>query len=232
MNGTSFFDLLLLIIFVVFIISRFMSYKLPRDDNKKNKPGQKPGGQPGPGQPKDPRAGNVVPLTQQEKPQKPNRQSPKPQFSPEEIEKIEGVEKIRAVDPSFNEKEFKQGAKQAYMLYWQAVAEGDEETIANLVAPRLFDSALETIETLEEQGRHRVTRIDKFDDMSIVDTRVSGRTALIDLKYTVTQAQSDVKTDTSTTEAKAKKVTTVWTWARNLADEDPNWELEDISNVN
>lgn len=236
MNGTSFFDLLLLIIFVVFIITRFMSHKLPRDDNKNSKQGgprnraQQPAkkapperGRPG----QDGGQGNVVPLGQRENPQ-----APQTQFSREEIDDMQGVDKIRAADPTFDEKEFKQGARQAYMLYQQAVAEGDEETLANLVSPRLFDQITEAIDQLDEAGKHRVTRIDSFDTVEIVDTRISGQTALIDLKYTVTQAQSDVKADTTSTQAKGKKTSTVWTWARNLADEDPNWELEDIKPVN
>ena len=230
MNGTSFIDFILLVIFIAFIVSRFMSHKLPKDDkNKKNIQSQ----QKKHGQPRTTSKGNsqenVVTLGQ--RPARKSTFQPE-KISQEELEKIKGVDKIRAVDPTFNEAEFKDGAKQAFMLYWQAVAEKDEETLQNLLAPRLFDSTMDTIDTLEDAGKHRVTRIDKFDDLEIVDTRVNGLTALIDLKYTVTWAQSDVKNDTTSTQAQAKTTRTVWTLARNLSDEDPNWELEDIKPVN
>lgn len=221
MNGTSFFDFLLLILFVVFIISRFMSHKLPRDENKDK--------QNRPDAPKNTSQGNVVDMGKR---QQPVQRPPKPKFSPAEIEKMEGLEKIKAVDPTFDEKEFKEGAKQAFMLYWQAVAEGDEETLANLCSPRLFDSTVETIEALEADGKHKVTRLDKLETPEVVDTRLSGKSAIIDLKYTSEMAQSEVKQGTSGTEAKSRKTSVIWTWARNVDDPDPNWELEDIKPVN
>lgn len=221
MNGSSFFDFLLLVIFVVFIITRFMSHKLPRDESKDKKPGEN--------RRNAPAESNVVDMGKRQQPiQKP----PQTKFSPEEIEKLEGVEKIKAMDPTFNEKEFKEGAKQAFMLYWQAVAEVDDDTLANLCSPRLFESTMDEAEALEENGKHKITRIDKLPTPEIIDTRVSGKAALIDLKYTPEMAQSDVKKGTSNTEAKAKKTSTVWTWARNVDDSDPNWELEEIKPVN
>ncbi len=215
MNDTFFFDLIILIVFVVFIFSRFMSTKLPRDDDKDNKRNQ---------------SGQVIDL-----PSRPVVTPLKPQnkgLSAAELDKLKGADKIRAIDPSFDEKEFISGAKQAYILYWQAVADSDEGTIDALTSPRVFDDIFEKIEELEKKDKRLITRVDGFDSVDIIDTRINGKTAIVEVKYVVNQAQVEVKSSSTSTAAKAKKESVVWVLARNVDEADPNWELEDIKTIN
>lgn len=226
MNEGSIFDIIILIGFLFFIITRFTGNKLPRDDQKdKQKPGQNKG--PFGRQATRPQDGpKVVDLPR--KPMTP----PKPKVSPEMLAKLNGADLLRAVDPGFNEKEFVSGARQAFTLYWQAITDRDEETLDALTSPRLFDQAMEQIEELAEDEKVLLTRIDKIVAVELADTRVSGRTAIAEVKYTADMAQAEVKKSTKTTTAAAKTYEAVWVWARNIDDPDPNWELEDIKPLN
>ena len=217
-NPSMLIDIIIILVLGVFVLSRFFGAQLPKDNDlkKKQRPPMRPGEQPIP----QPAQGQRRPLPVAP----PRRKGP----TPAELEKLEGLEKIVAVDPSFNTKAFLSGAKEAYTLYWQAMAERDEKTLENLLSPRLLDEALDRLDELKEHKQRLVTRIDGFTDLHVLSTRVMGRTAIVELKYTVQQAQAALKETQKDTKAQAKTVTSVWTWARNVDADDPNWELEAI----
>lgn len=224
MNETFIFDLLILVGFIYFIFSRFFGTKLPKDDKKK-----------GPNAPQDKgfnrpqEAGKVV-----EMPRKPpvTVKPKKPVVSPEVLAKLEGAERLKAVDPTFDEKTFLSGARQGFTLYWQAVTDYDEETLDALTSPRVYDEIMDRIEPLHEEGRVLLTRIDKITSVTLAETRVSGRSAIAEVLYEAEIAQSEVKKSTKTTSSSAKPYKAIWVWARNIDDPDPNWELEEIQPLN
>ena len=130
---------------------------------------------------------------------------------------LTGLAKIKAIDPTFNKNQFLEGATNAYGFFYDACNNRDEDTLDALTAPRLFD---ETIDKLEANPNAK-TSVESLDDVKIVDSKVHGRTILIDVKYSAKQSDKP--------KAKAKKVEQIWTWARAVDQEDPNWELEAIS---
>lgn len=227
MNESFIFDLIILIGFVFFIFTRFFGSKLPKDDAKKRPNQQRNLGTETSEAAKE--AAKVVDI----KRKNPLAVKPrKPTLSPDVLAKLQGAERLKAFDPSFDEKEFLSGARQAFTLYWQAIAEGDEATLEALTSPRLFDEAMEQIEDLAASGKVFLTRIDKIKTIEILETRVSGRTAIADVKYTAELAQVNVKKTSKTTTAKASTYQAVWVWARNIDAPDLNWELEEIKPLN
>lgn len=133
---------------------------------------------------------------------------------------LTGIAQIKALDPTFDKNQFLAGAKSAYTMFYDACNNRDEESLDALTAPRLFD---EVIDKLEAAGKDYQTKITSVDDVKIVDSKVHGRAILIDVKYTAKQSDKP--------KAAAKKVEQIWTWAKPVGTEDPNWELESISNI-
>ena len=232
MNDGSFFDLIIIIGFLFFIFSRFFGTKLPKDPKKGNKFCQKPGSNTQNG--RIDRTGAKPANTVVEMPRKPTVtvKMNKPTVSPEVLAKLEGAERLKAVDPTFDEKTFISGARQAFNLYWQAVAEYDEETLDALTSPRAFDKIMDRIEPLQDEGKALLTRVDKLESVTLGDTRVNGRTAIAEVKYVAQLGQSEEDKAAKSTDAQAKLYEAVWIWARNVDDLDPNWELDDIKVVN
>ena len=225
MNDAFILDLIIMIGFAVFIFSRFFSTKLPKDPNKK---GPEAGGK----KRIDPHAKPAAKVV--EMPRKPpvSVRPKKPAVSQEVLAKLEGAERLKAVDPSFDEKNFISGARQAFTLYWQAVAEKDEKTLDSLAGPKVFDDIMDKVEELEAEDRVLVTRIDKLHSVELVETRVNGRTEIAEVRYKADMAQSEVQASTKSTSASAKPYDAIWVWARNIDDTDPNWELEAINPTN
>ncbi|MFT7144740.1 MAG: putative lipid-binding transport protein (Tim44 family) [Alphaproteobacteria bacterium] len=208
-TGFSFLDIVFLIVMAIFIVSRFTGNKMPKDGKKTTK--------------------NVVKFP--EKTVESVKAAPARKVSKVDMKNLSGLEQIKVVDSSFNKKDFLEGSEFAYKMYYDALNERDEETLEGMLAPRKFDEIMESVESLEEEGKQRYVAIQKIKSVEVLDARLHGRTAIIDVKYTVMQKDSIEKlnADKPSTKTKEKEVSTVWAWAKSVDSEDLNWELESIS---
>lgn len=199
-SGAAIFDLIVLILLIAFVFTRFFGKGLPKDKNI-DKP-------------------NVVSFPDKTTVQSasPARRAKQEHRRMEEIEKLEGVAKIKAFDPGFNDKQFVAGAVRAYEWLHTAVAEKDADTIESMASPRLTEELLDAL----EDGRQPLRPFRSVEDARIVDCRVLGRTAILDVRYDATHADD---------KGKPVKQSVIWTWARNVDDADPNWELEAINDL-
>jgi predicted lipid-binding transport protein (Tim44 family) len=115
------------------------------------------------------------------------------------------------MDPFFKEGKFLKGADNALKMYYESLKDGDEEFLEDFLAPRLMD---ETRDFLESKPKN-LKLVDKVKTSSIVNADIKGRTAFVDVMF-------DVSFDDSSSE----KV--IWTLARPVDSDDPNWDLDQI----
>lgn len=209
--GFSALDIVFLILLAVFIVSRFMGNQLPKDDKKSKKVVKFPE--------------DVI--KEVEKVQK----EQKKKVSLKHLEGLSGVKLIEQADKDFKKKEFLSGAELAYQMYYDAINDKDEETLEGMVAPRHFDEIMESVETLESENKKRFVLIEEIENVEIVEAKLHGRTAIIDVKYVAQQTDVIESEDLSEDDvAKApSEVVSIWTWARSIDSEDLNWELERIT---
>lgn len=219
-EGLTFFDILLIGALIVFIFTRFSSFKLPEDDKKK---GKKP---------------SFMDKTNFTTPKKEKNITAVVPFPKEKVKKSkkkeseqQGLDAIRAKDPSFKENEFLEGAKDAYSMYFDAISRSDEEMLDDLTSPRVYDKAMEKVEEAEAKGHSYKIEVVKIKEASLVDGRLHGLSMIIDVKYEAEileyteDAQGEVITGSKT---KSKTDTAIWTWVKPVGNEDPNWELDSI----
>lgn len=191
-------DLIIIVIVGLFIYSRFFSKALPRDEGKSAKNIRE--------------AYGIKPAADKEKVVPMTPKTRRRRVSAEELEKLDGLDRIRAMDPAFDDDSFMEGAKAAYGMFYTARNARDMDTLESLVAPRLLDDVLDELDAKNAKS----IDVDKVENAEVVDTRINGRTLIIDVKYTARHKDG----------SKAKAVQQVWTWARNVDADDPNWELE------
>jgi predicted lipid-binding transport protein (Tim44 family) len=72
---------------------------------------------------------------------------------------------------------------------------------------------------LDDNRMREAIHIDDIEDARILDARVHGKTAVIDVEFTSQEREG---------KSAARTVKRIWVLARPLASEDPNWELQDI----
>jgi predicted lipid-binding transport protein (Tim44 family) len=140
-------------------------------------------------------------------------------------------EQLRALvklEPSFNPKEFVNGARMAYEMIVVAFADGDRKALKNLLSREVyegFDAAISERESKGEVVRSSFVGIEKAD---IIGAEVKDSEANVTLRIvsqlisaTYDKAGVLVEGDAET----VAEVNDLWTFARDIRSRDPNWKL-------
>ncbi|MBO9622393.1 MAG: Tim44 domain-containing protein [Sphingomonas sp.] len=139
-----------------------------------------------------------------------------------------GLRAVIAADSSFDVAQFVDGAKAAYRMILEAFWKGDEETLAWLVEDDVRNAFAEAIQARKEAGHVLDNRLITIDRASIAEASVEGRTARIAVRFdadiaAVTRDGEGNVVAGSLSDAVATH--DIWTFARNLRSDDPNWKL-------
>ncbi|AOF88596.1 Tim44/TimA family putative adaptor protein [Sinorhizobium sp. RAC02] len=140
----------------------------------------------------------------------------------------ESLRSVIKVDPSFNPKEFVNGARMAYEMVVVAFADGDRKTLSNLLSREVyegFDAAISERESKGEVVRSSFVGIEKADIVGaeVKDSEVNVTLRIISqlISATYDKAGALVEGDAET----VAEVNDLWTFARDIRSRDPNWKL-------
>jgi predicted lipid-binding transport protein (Tim44 family) len=200
----SVIDLIIVLAVGAFIASRFFSHKLPKELTGKSKPKRKT---------------QVVDFPTAPALETVDKEPPM-------------LAKIREADRQFTTAGFLDGARKAYFYYYEKWNTKDDEALANLVSPGLSNGLIEKLNALDKKKQRPLVDVKEITAVDIVDVRLSGQTAIIDVQFTAKQSENTVHEETGKVvgaRKSAKMVKSVWTFARSLKSDDPNWEVEAIT---
>ncbi len=178
--------------------------------------------------PTAPDAGKVVTLPRRDGTEEEDRFAAIDAFTPAGTPLNDSLRDVSKADPSFNPKEFVNGARMAYEMIVMAFAEGDRKSLKGLLSREVyegFDAAIAEREAKGEKVKSTFVGIDKAD---IVTAEVKGTDVLITMRI-VSQMISATYDKAGTlidgdAEAVAE-VSDLWTFARDTRSRDPNWKL-------
>ena len=135
---------------------------------------------------------------------------------------------IRQADRGFDPAAFLTGARHAHEIIATAFASGERDTLKSLLDPAIyahFDSAIADRQAKNLKSEFSYVRLVSAE---IVDAALKGRSGEITVRFTVEliSALRDandaiVEGDPNT----VRQVTDVWTFARDVKSDDPNWML-------
>lgn len=139
-----------------------------------------------------------------------------------------GLKAVAGADPTFSPKTFLEGAKQAYEMIVTAYAEGDRQTLKNLLDKPIFDSFQRAIAEREAEGKTVDFTFVGLPRIAIVDADYDKKdvTVTVDFHAEVVSATRDK--DGQLVEGNADQVQMLadeWTFARNPKSRDPNWKV-------
>jgi len=131
-------------------------------------------------------------------------------------------------DPSFNPKEFLNGAKIAYEMIVMAYAQGDRKTLKGLLSREVlegFEGAIADRESRGETVQSTFVGIEKAEiiQASARDNEEQVTVRIVSQLITATSDKNGVIID-GDAEA-VSEVNDVWTFARDVRSRDPNWKL-------
>jgi len=108
---------------------------------------------------------------------------------------------IQAIDASFSEGHFLDGAKAAYSMILEAFASGDKDLLKSLLTDDVYMVYEDAINAREAQNYRQVTDLGRLKSAKVETVKMDGAIA---------------------------RISEVWEYERNLKSSDINWRLADV----
>ncbi len=139
-----------------------------------------------------------------------------------------GLAEIRLADPAFDLAHFLEGARKAFELILEAFAKGDKETLAFLCAPEVYERFVEVIEERARQGWQAEVQVVAIRRSEVVEAGMRGHEARITVHFVSEQIACTRDAEGRVVEGhptRVEEVEDLWTFARDVRADDPNWKL-------
>ncbi len=140
----------------------------------------------------------------------------------------DALAQMKRVEPSFNVSEFLGGARGAYEMILMGFERGDMADIKPFLSDDVYASFAEVVEAREAQGLKIEADFIGIREMALVDAEFENNVAEISVKFvgeltSVVRDSSGEIVEGKLNEIKRQK--DVWTFARKMGTDDPNWQL-------
>ncbi|MFU8864320.1 MAG: Tim44/TimA family putative adaptor protein [Rhodobacterales bacterium] len=137
---------------------------------------------------------------------------------------------MKRVDPAFNVGEFLQGARYAYEMILMGFERGDMDSIKDFLADDVYETFAEVVAMREEQGLTIEAEFIGIREMSLNHATFDKDSNLAELSVKfVGELTSLVRDSTGEiiegTPNEIKRQKDIWTFARVMGTDDPNWQL-------
>jgi predicted lipid-binding transport protein (Tim44 family) len=149
---------------------------------------------------------------------------------PEDSEAARALAAMKGADPSFNVREFLQGARAAYEMILMAFERGELAPVRPFLSPEVFDALAGVVEERHRKGLKVEATFVGISDLALRDATFDrqSREAEVSVRFvgeltSVVRDSAGQVVEGSSTAIKRQK--DVWTFARTMGSQDPNWIL-------
>lgn len=139
-----------------------------------------------------------------------------------------GLTQIKLADRDFDESQFVEGAKSAFDMVVTAFAEGDRQTLRQMLADDVYSDFEQAITQRERAGQSLETTLVSIREAEIQEAELQGKTAFVTMRFVSEQINVLRERTGEVIEGDpdhVADVTDIWTFARNTSSRDPNWTL-------
>ena len=139
-----------------------------------------------------------------------------------------GLTAIAAADPTFDAKEFLEGARGAYEMIVTAFAKGERPILRDLLSRDVFEGFAAAIADREKRGETVEMTFVSIDKAVIEDAQLRGSSAQITVRFQSKLISATRDAQGNVTDGSAERVVDmidIWTFARETGTRDPNWKL-------
>ena len=224
MEGFQFIDIIILAMAAGFIVLRLRSVL-----------GRRTGHEPSPDSPDAPAGENVgrtadnvvtLPPNLSRRTKESILQDIEPPYQGTALEP--GLVQIKMSDPSFSASSFLVGAATAFEMIVASYAKHDLDTLRPLLSQDVYARFAATIQEREERGETMETELVVLKPPKLEAVNVEGTRAVLDVRFQSEQVNV-VKDKTGAVidgdRDHVDSVTDIWTFARDLSNDNPNWQL-------
>ncbi len=140
----------------------------------------------------------------------------------------QSLTEIQLIDRNFNPQYFLSGARQAYEMIISAFARGDREALRPLLHDDVYTQFDEAIAEREAENQSMETELVRMGDVRITEATLNETTAEITVKFSVELISAVRNADGAILQGHPtvpQEVSELWTFARDIGSNDPNWLL-------
>ena len=139
-----------------------------------------------------------------------------------------GVRAILAADPTFDVARFLEGAKAAYRLVLEAFWKGDLDNLKTHVDDHVYETFAGAVEQRAKDGLTLDNRLVAIDQTVIAEAAIERGVAVVTVRF-----EADIAAVTRNAQGEvvagslsdAVQTRDLWTFRRDVASRDPNWQL-------
>ena len=184
-------------------------------------------------QSQSPDDGKVITLPRRDQqPQAPaetfNRYQAIDDFIPAGTDLNDKLRRVFDVDPTFEPRQFVDGAKVAYEMIVQGFAEGDRKSLKTLLSNEVYQGFDQAISAREKAGQKVKSTFVGIEKAELTDARLDGSEVTITLRVVSQLISATYDAEGAVVEGNADSVAEVvdsWSFARDTRSRDPNWKL-------
>jgi len=135
---------------------------------------------------------------------------------------------IRDADSQFEPDHFLSGCRAAYEIIVTAFAAGDRKSLKPLISSDVYKSFDGAITERESQGKSLESNFVGVEKAEIVDAALKQKIAEVTVKFVSEVISVTKNADGAVIEGDpttVRKITDIWTFARDTRSSNPNWKL-------
>jgi predicted lipid-binding transport protein (Tim44 family) len=139
-----------------------------------------------------------------------------------------GISKIQSVTNDFDPNEFLTGAQAAFEMIIQGFADGNTDILKTLLNDEVYNNFLVAIRSREAENQSLENTLIRIASCEIIEASLEDTFANITIKLVSEQINITVDQDGSVVAGdrdKTSTITDIWTFARDMGLEGPNWML-------
>lgn len=135
--------------------------------------------------------------------------------------------RIASADPQFDPHSFLDGAEGAFGMIVTAFAQGDRETLRNLLSDDTYAGFEGAITAREQAGERQRTEIRSMHEMVVEGADLRGTVADVTVRFISDQVNMTTGRDGEIVAGSdaITEVIDIWTFQRDTATDDPAWRL-------
>ena len=139
----------------------------------------------------------------------------------------QALNRMREIDRTFDPVRFLAGAEQAFRMIVAAFAAGDRIALRSLLGDETYGAFEQAISVREKAGETQVSEIKSMHKLSIDAAELRGQIGSVTARIVSDQiSYTKDKNDRPLTGTDAvTEITDIWTFERDLAQQDPTWRL-------
>lgn len=149
---------------------------------------------------------------------------------PEDSPAASALAGMKAIDPDFNVREFLEGARGAYEMILMAFETGELDSVRQFLSPDVHEAFASVVQSREEQGLKIEATFVGLAEVKLKDATLDRETReaeitvrfVGELTWRVRNAAGEIVEGNAN---EIKRQRDVWTFARVMGSDDPNWTL-------